>query len=68
MAARAGAGKWVRAFPALGASDPQATVSVEQADMHTDVLVTTNLPHVVLKHRMDLLIGAHWTLRDVKAA
>ena len=54
--------------PALGASNPQATVSVEQADMHTDVLVTTNLPHVVLKHRMDLLIGAHWTLRDVKAA
>ena len=54
--------------PALGASDPQATVAVEQADMHTDVLVTTNLPHVVLKHRMDLLIGAHWTLRDVKAA
>ena len=54
--------------PALGASDPQATVAVEQADRHTDVLVTTNLPHVVLKHRMDLLIGAHWTLRDVKVA
>lgn len=54
--------------PALGANDPQATVSAEQSDMHTDVLVTTSLPHAVLKHRLTLLIGAHWTLRDVKPA
>jgi hypothetical protein len=54
--------------PALGASDPQATVSAAQVDMHTDVLVATDLPHAILKHRMTLLIGAHWTLRDVRAS
>ncbi|HSN00033.1 MAG TPA: hypothetical protein VLS52_03365 [Rudaea sp.] len=54
--------------PALGASDPQATVSAEQVDMHTDILVTTSLPHAILKHRLTLLVGAHWSLRDVKTA
>jgi hypothetical protein len=54
--------------PALGASDPQATVSAEQVDMHTDVVVTTSLPHAILKHRLTLLVGAHWALRDVKTA
>ncbi|MGH8042673.1 MAG: hypothetical protein ACREPN_11575 [Rudaea sp.] len=53
--------------PALGASDPQATVSAAQSDMHTDIVVTTSLPHAVLKHRLTLLVGAHWSLRDVKA-
>jgi hypothetical protein len=53
--------------PSLGASDPQATVS-EQADLHCDVTVTTVLPHAVLKHRLGLLIGSNWTLRDVHAA
>ena len=54
--------------PALGASDPSATVAAEQHDLHTDVQVVTSLPHVILKHRLDLLIGKHWTLRDVRAA
>jgi hypothetical protein len=54
--------------PALGASDPQATVSAEQADMHTDIAVTTSLPHAILKHRLTLLVGAYWSLRDVKTA
>ena len=54
--------------PALGASDPAATVEAEQHDLHTDVQVTTSLPHVILRHRLDLLIGKHWTLRDVKGA
>lgn len=54
--------------PALGESDPQACVSAEQVDMHTNVLITTNLPHAVLKHRLTLLVGAHWSLRDVQAA
>jgi hypothetical protein len=51
--------------PMLGASDAQATVAAQQADLHCDAQVTTVLPHVVLKHRLGLLIGAHWTLRDV---
>jgi hypothetical protein len=54
--------------PSLGASDPQATVAAQQADLHCDVTVTTVLPHSVLKHRLGLLIGAHWTLHDVHAA
>lgn len=54
--------------PMLGASDAQAIVSAEQSDLHCDAQVTTVLPHAVLKHRLCLLIGSHWTLRDVQAA
>lgn len=54
--------------PSLGASDPAATVTATQADLHCDVQVTTNLPHAILKHRLGLLIGPNWTLRDVKPA
>lgn len=54
--------------PALGLNDPAAAVDAEQHDLHCDVEVVTSLPHVILKHRLDLLIGKHWTLRDVKAA
>jgi hypothetical protein len=53
--------------PALGATDAAATVSARQQDLHTEVLVTTRLPHAILRHRLNLLAGAHWTLRDVKA-
>lgn len=54
--------------PALGASDPAATVTASQQDLHTDILVTTSLPHAILKQRLTLLVGAHWSLRDVKTA
>ncbi|MFO1507039.1 MAG: hypothetical protein U1F23_08185 [Lysobacterales bacterium] len=54
--------------PALGASDPNATVTAEQSDLHCDVIATTTLPHAVIKHRLTLLIGKHWQLRDVRAA
>ena len=54
--------------PGLGVTDPAATVSARQSDLHVDVLVTTRLPHSILRHRLSLLIGAHWTLRDVKSA
>jgi hypothetical protein len=55
--------------PALGATDPAATVTARLADeSHTDVVVTTRLPHAIVRHRLNLLVGAHWTLRDVKAA
>jgi hypothetical protein len=54
--------------PGLGTSDPAATVSATQADLHCDMQVTTLLPHVILKQRLGLLIGSHWTLRDVQAA
>lgn len=54
--------------PVLGASDPSATVSAEQVDLHCDVHVTTRLPHAVLRQRLGLLIGSNWTLRDVTSA
>ncbi|TLY50218.1 MAG: hypothetical protein E6K53_11265 [Gammaproteobacteria bacterium] len=54
--------------PMLGASDAQAIVAAQQSDLHCDAQVTTVLPHAVLKHRLGLLIGSHWTLRDVHTA
>jgi len=53
---------------ALGATDPAASVSAHQADLHCDAEVVTSLPHAILKHRLALLVGSHWRLRDVKAA
>jgi hypothetical protein len=52
----------------LGASDPQATVTAHQSDLHCDAEVVTSLPHALIKHRLTLLVGNHWRLRDVKAA
>jgi len=54
--------------PSLGATDPAATVSARQSNLHVDLVATTRLPHSILKHRLSLLVGAHWTLRDVKSA
>jgi hypothetical protein len=54
--------------PSLGATDAAATVSAQQSDLHTDVVVTTHLAHSILKQRLRLLAGTHWTLRDVKRA
>jgi hypothetical protein len=54
--------------PGLGVSDPSATVSARQTDLHCDAEVVTALPHAILKHRLGLLIGSHWRLRDVKSA
>ncbi len=54
--------------PSLGVSDPAATATATQSDLHCDVQVTTTLPHAILKHRLGLLIGPNWKLRDVKAA
>lgn len=54
--------------PALGATDPNATVHGEQRDLHVDLVVTTSIPGAVLKQRLRLLAGSHWELRDVTAA
>jgi hypothetical protein len=54
--------------PAMGATDPQATVQGEQDDLHVDLVATTSLPGTVFKHRLRLLAGSGWQLRDVKAA
>jgi hypothetical protein len=54
--------------PALAASDPGATVKGEQRDLHIDLIVVTTLPGRVFKHRLRLLAGSGWELRDVSAA
>ena len=54
--------------PALSATDAGATVSGQQDDLHIDLVVTTSLPSSVLRHRLGLLAGNGWQLRDVTAA
>ena len=53
---------------ALGATDPAATVSGKQDDLHVDLVVVTRLPSSVLRQRMSLLAGTGWQLRDVTTA
>lgn len=52
---------------ALGVSDPAATVNGEQSDLKIDLIVVTSLPGSVFKHRLRLLAGSGWELRDVSA-
>ena len=54
--------------PALGATDPEATVRGEQHDLHIDLIAVTSIPGGVLRHRLRLLAGNAWELRDVSAA
>ena len=54
--------------PALGASDPGARVTGEQHDLSIDLVATTDLPGAVFRHRLRLLAGTNWQLRDVQAA
>jgi hypothetical protein len=52
----------------LGATDPGATVKGEQHDLQIDLIVVTSIPGNVFKHRMRLLAGSAWELRDVSSA
>lgn len=54
--------------PALGATDADASVRGSQDDLHIDLVVTTSLASSVLRHRLGLLAGKGWQLRDVTAA
>lgn len=54
--------------PALGITDAAAQVSGEQRDMGIDLVVDTSISSTVLKHRLRLLAGGEWELRDVRAA
>lgn len=54
--------------PALGATDPAATVRGEQHDLQIDLVAATSIPGAILKHRLRLLAGAGWQLRDVTSA
>ncbi len=54
--------------PGLGATDPAATVRGEQHDLKIDLIAITSIPGTILKHRLRLLAGNGWELRDVSAA
>jgi hypothetical protein len=54
--------------PALGATDPNATVEGSQHDLHIDLVAVTSIPGAVLRHRLRLLAGNGWELRDVSNA
>ncbi|NDK39401.1 hypothetical protein DT603_11160 [Pseudoxanthomonas gei] len=54
--------------PGLGASDPAATVTGEQHDLQIDLIAITSIPGAVFKHRLRLLAGNAWELRDVSNA
>ena len=54
--------------PSLGEVDPEATVRGEADDLHVDLITVTSIPGSVFKHRLRLLAGNHWELRDVSAA
>jgi hypothetical protein len=54
--------------PAMGALDPGAVVIGEQNDLTVRLEVTTTIPGGVFKHRLRLLAGSNWELRDVTSA
>jgi hypothetical protein len=54
--------------PGMGAVDPQAKVEGQQHDLSVDLVATTDLPGAVFKHRLKLLAGSGWQLRDVTSA
>ena len=54
--------------PSYGAVDPGASVHGQQDDLHVMLVVTSSIPGNVLKHRLRLLAGGGWELRDVTAA
>jgi hypothetical protein len=54
--------------PSLGAVDRQASVQGAQKDLHVDLVVTSSISGNVLKHRLRLLAGSAWELRDVTSA
>lgn len=53
---------------ALGGVDPAATVQGSQNDLAIELVVTTTLSGSAFKHRLRLLAGSGWELRDVREA
>lgn len=52
----------------LGATDPSATVTAQVHDLRIDVDLITDLPMSIVRHRLNLLIGSSWQLRDMRKA
>ena len=53
--------------PGLAATDPAATVSGEHHNLQVDLIAVTSIPGTVFKHRLRLLAGNGWELRDVSS-
>ncbi|AKC88322.1 hypothetical protein [Pseudoxanthomonas suwonensis] len=51
--------------PSLGATDPAASVSGEQRNLSIDLVALTTIPGDLLQHRLRLLAGNRWELRNV---
>lgn len=51
----------------MAVTDAEAVVRGEQQDLAIDLVATTSLPGAVFKHRLRLLAGNGWQLRDVTA-
>ncbi|MBD9370038.1 hypothetical protein [Xanthomonas sp. XNM01] len=52
--------------PALGVTDPAASVSGRQDDLAFDLTATTTISGEILRHRLRLLAGGAWELRNVR--
>ncbi|NID17453.1 hypothetical protein [Luteibacter yeojuensis] len=52
--------------PSLGVVDEAAAAEGELSTNRTDVRLTTSLPMRIVKHRLNLLIGSSWQLRDTR--
>lgn len=52
--------------PALGVTDPQATVEGRREDLSVYLTAATSLPGEIVRQRLRLLAGSHWELRDVR--
>ena len=53
--------------PSFGITDPNAVVHGQQDDLRVGLVVTSSIPGNILKHRLRLLAGNGWELRDVTA-
>lgn len=53
--------------PGMGVIDPSATVTGQQSDLVVELVVNTDLPGSIFKHRLRLLAGNGWEMRDVRA-
>lgn len=49
-------------------TDPAATVSGEQHDLWIGLVAITSIPGDILQHRLRLLAGNRWELRNVSHA
>jgi hypothetical protein len=52
--------------PSLGVTDASASATGELSNDRNDVKLTTSLPMRIVKHRLNLLIGSSWELRDTR--